>query len=107
MLRKIRHLRNVTFMAHHGQSGRIVIDVEPELKRQFYSALSLTGITLKHWFIKAAAEYCEEKRQPSFLREVHYGRNGRSRAMVVREDFVSDASTTNGNGKTGKKHSVV
>src|SRR6266404_4175337 len=91
MLRSLRHLSNVTSMAHHGQSGRIVIDVEPQLKRQFYSALSLTGITLKDWFIKAAAEYCEEKKQPSFLREVRYGKSGRSKAMVVREEFEQAA----------------
>jgi len=39
-------------------------DVVPELERHFYSALSLSGITLKDWFIKAAAEYCEKKKQP-------------------------------------------
>jgi DNA (cytosine-5)-methyltransferase 1 len=106
-LRRLRHLRNVTSMAHHGQSGRIVIDVEPELKRQLYSALSLTGITLKDWFLKAAAEYCEEKRQPSFLREAHYGRNGRGKAMAVREEFTKKAAATDGNGKAEKKYSVV
>jgi DNA (cytosine-5)-methyltransferase 1 len=96
-------------MAHHGQSGRIIIDVEPELKRRFYSALSLGGITAKDWFIKAAAEYCEEKRQPSFLRGVHYGRNGRGKGMVVREDFKITAPVANANtsAKVGQMYSVV
>jgi len=108
-LRSLCDLRYVTCMAHHGQSGRIVIDVEPGLKRQFYSALSLFGITLKDWFIKAAAEYCEEKQQPSFLREVRYGRNGRTKAMVVREEFdhAGAGVTVGANGKAEKKHSVV
>ena len=109
MLRKPRNVGNVTCMAHHGQSGRIVIDVEPELKRHFYSALSLSGITLKDWFIKAAAEYCEEKKQPSFFREVRYGRNRRSKAMVVREEFGDggEGPALSGNGKGPKKHTVV
>jgi DNA (cytosine-5)-methyltransferase 1 len=97
-------------MAHHGQSGRIVIDVEPQLKRHFYSALSLSGITLKEWFIKAAAEYCEEKKQPSFFREVRYGRSGRSRAMVVREEFRSAdgrGAALTPNDKTEQKFKVV
>jgi DNA (cytosine-5)-methyltransferase 1 len=97
-------------MAHHGQSGRVVIDVEPELKRQFYAALTLSGLTLKDWFIKAAAEYCEEKKQPSFLRKIHYGQNGRSTAMVVREEFGRTPSTvgdSSGNGKHGQKYTVV
>jgi hypothetical protein len=97
-------------MARHGQSGRIVIDVEPGLKRQFYSALSLSGITLKDWFIKAAAEYCEEKQQPSFLKQVRYGRNGRAKAVVVREEYeqvAARALAADTNEKVEKKHSVV
>jgi DNA (cytosine-5)-methyltransferase 1 len=47
-------------MAPHGNSGRIVIDIEPELKRRLYAALSLSGSTLKEWFRKSAAMYCDE-----------------------------------------------
>jgi len=94
-------------MAHHGQSGKIVVNVEPELKRQFYSALSLSGLNLKEWFIKAASEYCEEKKQPMFLREVRYGRTGRSKALVVRDEFAGAHSNGNGNGKAEKKYRVV
>ena len=50
-----------------GNSGRIVIEVEPEVKRRLYSALALTGSTLKDWFVKAAADFCSEAPQPSLF----------------------------------------
>jgi hypothetical protein len=50
-----------------GESGRIVIEVEPEVKRRLYSALALTGSTLKDWFVKAAADFCSEASQPSLF----------------------------------------
>jgi len=52
-------------MAQHGDSGRIVIDIEPILKRRLYSALALSGSTLKEWFRKAATEYCNDQNAPS------------------------------------------
>lgn len=47
-----------------GKSGRIVIEVEPELKNELYETLARSGKTLKDWFVAAAEEYCEEVRQP-------------------------------------------
>jgi hypothetical protein len=47
-----------------GSSGRIVIDVDPEVKRRLYSALAISGITLKSWFLKEAVEYAKQ-RDPS------------------------------------------
>jgi hypothetical protein len=47
-----------------GESGRIVIDVDPEVKRRLYSALALSGSTLKDWFLKNALTFCDESRQP-------------------------------------------
>ena len=42
-----------------GNSGRIVIEVEPEAKRRLYAALALDGLTLKEWFLKAAHIYMQ------------------------------------------------
>ena len=50
-----------------GESGRIVIEVDPQLKRAFYSALTERGLTLKDWFINEAERYVEERRQPELL----------------------------------------
>jgi hypothetical protein len=45
-------------------SGRIVIEVEPEVKRRLYAALSLAGSTLKDWFVRNAVDFCDEAAQP-------------------------------------------
>jgi hypothetical protein len=34
-----------------GESGRIVIEIDPDLKRQLYIALAMKNVTLKQWFI--------------------------------------------------------
>ena len=48
-----------------GESGRVVIDVGPGLKRELYSALAGDNSTLKDWFIEAATNYIAEREQPS------------------------------------------
>jgi len=35
-----------------GASGRVVVEIEPHLKRQLYSTLAAQGMTLKQWFIR-------------------------------------------------------
>jgi len=37
-----------------GSSGRIVIEVEPELKQALHQALRLQGTNLKEWFVHQA-----------------------------------------------------
>lgn len=46
-----------------GPSGRIVVEVEPELKREFHSALVKDGQTLKDWFVAQATKFVEGRRQ--------------------------------------------
>lgn len=48
-----------------GESGRVVIEVEPALKRRLYSALAIENSTLKQWFINSAQQYVVEHEQPS------------------------------------------
>lgn len=50
-----------------GESGRIVIEVDPSLKRELYSALALSGSTLKDWFIRSAEAYCGDVHQPALF----------------------------------------
>ena len=50
-----------------GSSGRIVIEIEPEIKRELYSVLSSNGQTLKEWFLQRAAEYMRTGRQISMF----------------------------------------
>lgn len=101
-------------MAQHGESGRIVVDIEPELKRRIYSALSLSGGTLKDWFVRVAEELCEEIRKPKAVSNVRYGRSVKSVSAALKEDYQSAAvavadgsSNANGNGKALKKYTVI
>jgi antitoxin component of RelBE/YafQ-DinJ toxin-antitoxin module len=46
-----------------GSSGRIVIEVEPEVKRHLYSVLARDGMTLKDWFLREAQAYLASANQ--------------------------------------------
>lgn len=43
-----------------GESGRVVIEVDPHLKRHIYSVLAIKNLTLKEWFVGAAEQYVAE-----------------------------------------------
>jgi hypothetical protein len=47
-----------------GKSGRIVIEINPELKRALHSQLAKDGSTMKDWFIRNAATFLEDRSQP-------------------------------------------
>ncbi len=100
-------------MAQHGESGRIVVDVEPELKRRIYSALSLSGGTLKDWFIKVAEDLCDEHRKPIPAGHIRYGRTAKTAPVAVKEDYQAAIAPTepdssrNTNGKAAKRYTVV
>jgi DNA (cytosine-5)-methyltransferase 1 len=51
-------------MSQPGKSGRIVIDVEPELKREIYSTLTKGGTNMKDWFTTTATTFLRETHQP-------------------------------------------
>ena len=46
-----------------GSSGRIVIEVEPELKQALHETLRKNGSNLKEWFLERAQEFLEEDQQ--------------------------------------------
>ena len=50
-----------------GKSGRIVLEVEPELKNRLYSVLALEQKTLKEWFVLVAKEYIQAQQQPNMF----------------------------------------
>ena len=45
-----------------GESGRIVLEVNPDLKKQLYSVLALEQKTLKDWFIEHAEKHIDAKK---------------------------------------------
>ncbi|MNG31835.1 hypothetical protein D3C84_1177110 [compost metagenome] len=40
-----------------GSSGRIVIEIDPDLKKKLYSILVQDGMSLKSWFLNEANLY--------------------------------------------------
>lgn len=56
-----------------GKSGRIVLEVEPELKQRLYSALALENKTLKEWFILTANDHIRSQEQPSMFEALDRG----------------------------------
>lgn len=49
-----------------GESGRIVLEIDPDLKKRLYACLALEQITLKDWFIKTAEESMKRKHPEIF-----------------------------------------
>lgn len=43
-----------------GLSGRVVVEIDPQLKRHLYSRLTREGQTLKDWFVRCADAYIQE-----------------------------------------------
>ena len=50
-----------------GSSGRVVIVVEPGLKRELYVELASRDLTLKAWFVDQATHFLEMSHQPSLF----------------------------------------
>jgi hypothetical protein len=40
-----------------GTSGRIVLEIDPELKHHLHALLAAEGRTMKDWFVEAAQTY--------------------------------------------------
>ena len=73
---------NVIYMMLHmaiGESGRVVLEIDPEFKREFYATLTRDGMNLKQWFLGDARRYLEERNQPSLF---HQDRGNRSRVRA-------------------------
>lgn len=51
-----------------GKSGRVVLEIDPEFKRDLYFALETEGLTLKDWFLRTADGYVRERMQQSLFR---------------------------------------
>ena len=40
-----------------GASGRVVIEIDPDLKRELYQSLTREGKTMKDWFVENAQAF--------------------------------------------------
>ena len=50
-----------------GESGRIVLEIDPSQKDDLYSALTKDGLTLKDWFLRQATQYLRNRDQMSLF----------------------------------------
>ena len=50
-----------------GESGRIVLEIDPSQKDELYSALARDGMTLKDWFLQQASHYLKDPSQLTFF----------------------------------------
>lgn len=48
-----------------GSSGRIVIEIDPDLKQDLYAVLEKDGLNLKQWFLENARQYLKDRSQLS------------------------------------------
>jgi len=46
-----------------GDSGRIVLEIDPLHKDELYSAITKDGLTLKDWFLRQADQYLRNRDQ--------------------------------------------
>ena len=47
-----------------GTSGRIVVEIDPDLKRELYQALGAEGMNLKQWFLENVDGFLKCRIQP-------------------------------------------
>lgn len=52
-----------------GDSGRIVLEIDPSVKRKLYELLDTQGITLKQWFLGQARSYVRDTLEPTLFSE--------------------------------------
>lgn len=50
-----------------GPSGRVVLEIDPQLKRRLYSALALDQMHLKDWFRAQVERYLADQEQGSLF----------------------------------------
>lgn len=52
-----------------GESGRIVVELPPSIKRELHAALICDGLTLKAWLISRAEDYLLKRKQISIFED--------------------------------------
>lgn len=60
-----------------GASGRVVIELDPALKRALHSALAQQGMTMKDWFVAMALDYVRNSTQLSLYSQEQQNATGR------------------------------
>ena len=53
----------MSYVVARGESGRIVLEIDPGVKQEIYDAVTQDGMTLKDWFLARAEEYMRDRNQ--------------------------------------------
>jgi CRISPR/Cas system-associated protein Cas7 (RAMP superfamily) len=65
-----------------GESGRIVLEVEQDLKRRLYSTLALDQKKLKHWFVLIAEEYIRTQNQRDLFKVLNTEKTAKKKGKL-------------------------
>jgi len=49
-----------------GSSGRVVVEIDPKLKKELYVALAKEGLNLKDWFLQNLDNFLDDQSQFKF-----------------------------------------
>lgn len=65
MFQRMLHMKHMlklsgVYIMAKGSSGRIVLEIDSNLKRKLYSVIALENKTLKDWFIECANDYVKK-----------------------------------------------
>lgn len=52
-----------------GSSGRLVIEIDPLIKKELYEKLGEKGLNMRQWFLMHATEYLKQNEQNSLSKE--------------------------------------
>ena len=65
MLHKLCYITSIEWYLNmaKGSSGRLVIEIDPNLKQELYQALGDEGLNLKQWFLGNVAEFLGSRTQ--------------------------------------------
>jgi hypothetical protein len=66
-----------------GNSGKIVLEIEPAEKEKLYSAVKSDGLTMKEWFLQQMTNYLERS-VIAEQRAVYGARSFKSRSLKGR-----------------------
>ena len=50
-----------------GESGRLVIEIDPSIKKELYDTLGDKGLNMKEWFLMNAKAYLRENKRVTQL----------------------------------------
>lgn len=68
-----------------GPSGRLVVDIDPLLKREFHAALAADGTNFKEWLLARVQDYLDNRLQPQFP-IIEAGENPADTLLLAAED---------------------